>query len=403
MVHPCLVSAFSAISAVNFCLSAVFSAGSAVRSVRAAVWRRVGVISEIAGEMGNRAAGAALDVVDWVFRGAAVAWSAAGGLVFGRMGAMRANMMNRGVAMVAAAAGVAIALVGPGAVASAVGSVTVISASVDAVANGSVGRQGSSTGPLVDDPPQLDGNAAVLTANGGTLAISASVGGGPVGPGEIITLPGTTAVFTALGDASLEVLAGPSGMLIAQRATTSNSFAFMDGGVGTAGGTANARIRFSVSAPTTYTLSGFANFDDEDVSGSVRLNTALGIAIRSVFVPQNGEFSFTGTLNAGTYSFNSNCSVLAIMGGSGVGTFGSFAESGSYIATLTLGTPPCDDIDFNNNGVFPEDQDVVDFFDVVAGGTCVACNDIDFNNNGVFPEDQDVIDFFNVLAGGSCP
>jgi hypothetical protein len=30
------------------------------------------------------------------------------------------------------------------------------------------------------------------------------------------------------------------------------------------------------------------------------------------------------------------------------------------------------------------------------------CNAIDFNNNGAFPEDQDVIDFFNVLAGGSC-
>ncbi|HLP84557.1 MAG TPA: hypothetical protein VK157_09420 [Phycisphaerales bacterium] len=63
----------------------------------------------------------------------------------------------------------------------------------------------------------------------------------------------------------------------------------------------------------------------------------------------------------------------------------------------------CQDIDFNNNGVFPEDQDVVDFFDVLAGGSCAACNTIDFNNNGVFPEDQDVIDFFNVLAGGNCP
>ncbi|HLP85866.1 MAG TPA: hypothetical protein VK157_16060, partial [Phycisphaerales bacterium] len=69
----------------------------------------------------------------------------------------------------------------------------------------------------------------------------------------------------------------------------------------------------------------------------------------------------------------------------------------------------CDTIDFNNNGVFPEDQDVIDFFDVLAGGapaTCDAtlgCQDIDFNNNGVFPEDQDVIDFFNVLAGGTCP
>ncbi|HLP83913.1 MAG TPA: hypothetical protein VK157_06145 [Phycisphaerales bacterium] len=62
----------------------------------------------------------------------------------------------------------------------------------------------------------------------------------------------------------------------------------------------------------------------------------------------------------------------------------------------------CDDIDFNNNGVFPEDQDVIDFFAVLAGSECTGCSDIDFNNNGVFPEDQDIIDFFNVLAGGTC-
>jgi hypothetical protein len=63
----------------------------------------------------------------------------------------------------------------------------------------------------------------------------------------------------------------------------------------------------------------------------------------------------------------------------------------------------CDDIDFNNDEVFPDDQDVVDFFNVLAGADCPQCNDIDFNNNDVFPEDQDVIDFFNVLAGGECP
>jgi hypothetical protein len=69
-----------------------------------------------------------------------------------------------------------------------------------------------------------------------------------------------------------------------------------------------------------------------------------------------------------------------------------------------VGTPSagCDDIDFNNNDVFPEEQDVIDFFNVLAGGDCPACNDIDFNNNQVFPEEQDVIDFFNVLAGGTC-
>ncbi|HLP83509.1 MAG TPA: hypothetical protein VK157_04100 [Phycisphaerales bacterium] len=64
--------------------------------------------------------------------------------------------------------------------------------------------------------------------------------------------------------------------------------------------------------------------------------------------------------------------------------------------------PACDSIDFNNNTVFPEDQDVIDFFSVLAGGECSTCNDIDFNNNTVFPEDADVIAFFNVLAGGAC-
>jgi hypothetical protein len=78
----------------------------------------------------------------------------------------------------------------------------------------------------------------------------------------------------------------------------------------------------------------------------------------------------------------------------------------THFARATLPTLcGCDDIDFNNNEAFPEDQDVIDFFNVLAGGSCSAgntCNDIDFNNNEAFPEDQDVIDFFNVLAGGTC-
>ncbi|GDY00522.1 hypothetical protein LBMAG48_29250 [Phycisphaerae bacterium] len=69
--------------------------------------------------------------------------------------------------------------------------------------------------------------------------------------------------------------------------------------------------------------------------------------------------------------------------------------------TITIASL-CGDIDVNNNGVFPEDADVIAFFDVLAGGECAGCDDIDFNNNGVYPEDLDVIDFFNVLAGGDC-
>ncbi|MFN5943892.1 MAG: hypothetical protein ACK46I_02310 [Phycisphaerae bacterium] len=79
------------------------------------------------------------------------------------------------------------------------------------------------------------------------------------------------------------------------------------------------------------------------------------------------------------------------------------------VGTGTISIGQCDLTDFNRNGIFPEDQDVVDFLTVLAGGdpdTCdvvLGCSDIDFNNNGVFPEERDIIDFFNVLAGGACP
>jgi hypothetical protein len=90
---------------------------------------------------------------------------------------------------------------------------------------------------------------------------------------------------------------------------------------------------------------------------------------------------------------------------------GAFLTAGGQASRYfgVWGLPPacrCDPIDFNGNGVFPEDQDIIDFLLVLAGGPCSPgniCNDIDFNNNTVYPEDQDVIDFFTVLAGGQCP
>jgi hypothetical protein len=69
---------------------------------------------------------------------------------------------------------------------------------------------------------------------------------------------------------------------------------------------------------------------------------------------------------------------------------------------VSVTAPTCDCVDFNNDGIFPQDTDASDFIDVLAGSSCPTCNDIDFNNNGVYSEDQDIIDFFNVLAGGAC-
>jgi hypothetical protein len=86
-----------------------------------------------------------------------------------------------------------------------------------------------------------------------------------------------------------------------------------------------------------------------------------------------------------------------------VGCNANVPRAASTSTILSVSGNCCDTIDFNRNGVFPEDQDVIDFFNVLAGASCPTCGDIDINNNAVFPEDQDVIDFFFVLAGGTCP
>jgi hypothetical protein len=72
---------------------------------------------------------------------------------------------------------------------------------------------------------------------------------------------------------------------------------------------------------------------------------------------------------------------------------------------ITFVVDQCDGIDFNDDGLFPDDQDLVDFLAVLAGGPCTNdpnCNDIDFNNDGLFPDDNDLITFLRVLAGGRC-
>jgi hypothetical protein len=167
----------------------------------------------------------------------------------------------------------------------------------------------------------------------------------------------------------------------------------MHPGRGDAGNRRYAVTRFTSPLTGLVLISG--GFLPAD-SGSVDVHIIINGA--TVFTSIRGGggsvgFEFLQALNAGD-------TVDFVVGDNGDFLFDTTVLS----AFITPQDPqPCDDIDFNNNGVFPEDQDVVDFFEVLAGLTCPACNDIDFNNNGVFPEDQDIIDFFNVLAGGDCP
>jgi hypothetical protein len=66
--------------------------------------------------------------------------------------------------------------------------------------------------------------------------------------------------------------------------------------------------------------------------------------------------------------------------------------------------PVCNSLDFNRDGLFPDDADLIDFLSVLAGGHCSTnnCDGIDFNNDGLFPDDADLVSFLRVLAGGEC-
>ncbi|MFN7317011.1 MAG: PEP-CTERM sorting domain-containing protein [Phycisphaerae bacterium] len=104
----------------------------------------------------------------------------------------------------------------------------------------------------------------------------------------------------------------------------------------------------------------------------------------------------------------STLTISFVMEGPGIQDLSDESWAMDELTISLVGGDVCDSIDFNRNDVFPEDQDVIDFFEVLAGSSCPydppageVC-DIDFNNNGVFPEDQDVVDFLTVLAGGTC-
>lgn len=77
------------------------------------------------------------------------------------------------------------------------------------------------------------------------------------------------------------------------------------------------------------------------------------------------------------------------------------------LCDITVGgcPPTCNSIDFNNDGLFPDDADLIEFLTVLSGGACItpSCDSIDFNNDGLFPDDNDLLAFLSVLSGGTCP
>ncbi len=66
---------------------------------------------------------------------------------------------------------------------------------------------------------------------------------------------------------------------------------------------------------------------------------------------------------------------------------------------------PCDPIDFNQDGIFPDVLDIADLLSVFSGGACSndpQCGDIDFNNDTIFPDTEDIQALLRVFGGGTC-
>ena len=151
-------------------------------------------------------------------------------------------------------------------------------------------------------------------------------------------------------------------------------------------------IEIDVPAPVNPTSDRVIVSSQAAVAGTVVVNVPSG------YNPPLGEVY--EIIRSNTSQRTGTFTSLVINADPGI-AFALSYNASSVLLTVTATN--CDDIDFNNNDVYPEDQDVVDFFNVLAGSVCPTCNDVDFNNNNVFPEDQDIIDFFTVLAGGNCP
>lgn len=246
---------------------------------------------------------------------------------FARRGVLRSVFAARAARL---AAGV---LLGAGVLAtSAPGQIAITAGSCESASNGSSGRRGSSTGPLIDDPLATMGTSGIVTNQ-------SMIHGGPVpAMAPLVTFPGTTCIVDAQHDSFINFQGGPAFMRISSENACANALTDMDGAElsAIANSSGNFDYTFTVTTNTPYSLTGVAAIDNEDVSGSVRMFRGI-LPLHSVFVANNGPFAFSGTLTPGTYRLLGNTAVTATAGAAGVPLVGAFSESSTVSAVLVLG------------------------------------------------------------------
>jgi hypothetical protein len=183
----------------------------------------------------------------------------------------------------------------------------------------------------------------------------------------------------------------------------------------------------SVSPVVNAELTALQASDNLRLVFSERVNATPSVLI----VGPSGSPAFTPSLDAtgtiltidpssplepGAYSVTvlsavANASGIGLDGELVAGAFpsGDGIVGGQSVWAFSVAAPTCNDLDFNNDGVFPDNADIVDFVAVFAGAACptdppvgAGCDALDFNNDGIFPDNADIVKFVEVFAGAPC-
>ncbi|MFO0833011.1 MAG: LamG-like jellyroll fold domain-containing protein [Phycisphaerales bacterium] len=149
----------------------------------------------------------------------------------------------------------------------------------------------------------------------------------------------------------------------------------------------------------------FANTLHESFIGYVdwlRVSSTARYPVSGFVAPTTEPAADAGTLVLMTFNDPPGTINPAVQGS---GVSAAVVATGFAGATSPqFGVSPCDSIDFNQDGLFPDTADIEDFLSVFAGGPCSTgtCGDTDFNNDGLFPDTLDIDALLSVFSGGPC-
>jgi hypothetical protein len=179
-----------------------------------------------------------------------------------------------------------------GVFASSASAFTITGGDVDTFANATSGKQGSSSGVVTDDP------APTPVTAGGLSASAATAVAGPVPPGQLSTLPGTSGISTGSATSIVDATVTDA---IGISLSSSSSFASLDGGSYSANATASFAIDFTVDQPTEFDVLGTYNVDPGDILWQLRLLGGPGSFLinNATDTADAGDINESGVLQPG--------------------------------------------------------------------------------------------------------